>query len=269
MFFQVSAYSWWDFVRSVRDTGTYGCALNNPGKTCLNCNSLVLCKKDGTIDMQVECSVLNPQTPYCDLKTKTCLARNTCAEDLTLPTMDCRYPGKFPDPMNCNNYLMCTSGDDTEAVRVPCPDNTRYDHGKRTCSSDSPCASYSAEKGGLCFGKPFQILGFNNDQSIYVVCPVDPTETVKLRSCESKLMKIDLKTLGDCNFNCPNEGFYPNPDLNKYNVCVKVAGGFKSYEKDCPDNSIFNPELGTCLHNDPRFGDYVWDEFFPKSINTK
>lgn len=157
--------------------------------------------------------------------------------------MDCQYTGYFPDPMSCFNYFICAENSG-KADRYTCPSGSKYDHSKKACTTVAACVTYSVDAPGLCAKKPFQYLAIASDPSSYVICPPTNTNTVTLRTCKSSLEKIDVKS-GKCEFSCPNAGFYPHTEENKFYVCS--AAGSKPIEDSCISPAKFDKTKNMCV----------------------
>merc|ERR1712080_322290 len=124
----------------------------------------------------------------------------------------CVEDGYFPDLLNCKKYWQCWHG---EPSHLTCANDWLFDaahgycdHPDRVCCGDIDACDV-------------------NDQNCHPWCPATPTPAP------------------ECNMECTNDGFFPNPDEPcSQDFCECISG--VPYVFHCPDGLIYNPAVEAC-----------------------
>ncbi|XP_055679020.1 uncharacterized protein LOC129787460 [Lutzomyia longipalpis] len=214
------------------------------GSICGDCFNTVFCLGRNGNHKVTQC---DNERKYCNKELNMCVTDPPANQSdcLTGPTtnFNCMGTGFFPHPTNCSIFYECL--DSGVAFENTCPPGYSWTGHEMACQqklTTKDCGTVNCRP----YPDTFQLLSTNSAYYAYCDFIVNGQQEVLMFKCQRENEVFNLAKL-TCEFACPEEKLYADPDNNSYYYhCYKSGANLVYQYKQCTGGRVFSEPDQNC-----------------------
>uniref|UniRef100_A0A1L8E477 Putative peritrophin-like protein n=2 Tax=Nyssomyia neivai TaxID=330878 RepID=A0A1L8E477_9DIPT len=217
--------------------GTYG-------SMCGDCFNTIFCLGPNGNHKVTQCE---SERRYCNRDLKMCVSdppagQGECLEGPST-NFNCMAAGFFPHPTDCSTFYECL--DNGIAFENSCPPGYSWSGNEMACHqklTPTDCGTFNCRP----YPDTFQRLTSNAAYYAYCGFIVNSQQEILIFKCPRVNEVFNLTKL-TCEFSCPEEKLYADPDnASYYYLCYKSGSNFVYQYKQCTGGRIFSEPDQIC-----------------------